>query len=199
MFNTDVITLTSEEELVGNVSITLKEIADRFGKLNKNLVRDLEAMLKDLSVTQSNQLKFEPVEYADKKGEIRKTYSTNLRGMVWFISKFKHALRADVVNYAFNKLEQEQSELQKVIEVKEKEVRVLAEKLKQRPIRTTNTSMTNRKARHDELMSLVRNGILTYEKKIVTTYDYTITEKGIGLGYYKFKGVVIDGGNFNGI
>jgi anti-repressor protein len=50
--------------------VTSRDIAAVFGKLHKNVLRDIEALPTD----EFNQLNFEPVNYKDAKGETRKAY-----------------------------------------------------------------------------------------------------------------------------
>ena len=38
------------------------------------------------------------------------TYEMDMKTMIWFVSKFNHELRLRIVNYAFDKLEQEHND-----------------------------------------------------------------------------------------
>jgi len=57
------------------------------------------------------------VNYIDKKGEQRPTVSMDMKTMVWFVAKFDHNLRLDVINFAFNKLQEDaQKEISETVE-----------------------------------------------------------------------------------
>jgi Rha family phage regulatory protein len=73
----------------GKPTCTSLDIAAHFGKQHKHIIRDIESILNgpksgpvngpksgpvELEIEQFNRLNFEPVEYADKKGERRPMY-----------------------------------------------------------------------------------------------------------------------------
>jgi len=71
----DLIELTPTESFLQNAGfkMTLKDVADQYGKENKNLVSDFNKMISTLDEERFNELKFQPVKYTDKKGELRPT------------------------------------------------------------------------------------------------------------------------------
>jgi vacuolar-type H+-ATPase subunit I/STV1 len=50
-------------------------------------------------------------EFKTKEGNIYPTYELPIKTLIWFIAKFDHNLRHDVVMYAFKKLEEDQKKL----------------------------------------------------------------------------------------
>ncbi|MGQ3674252.1 Rha family transcriptional regulator [Xanthobacter sp. TB0139] len=79
---------------VGPLTMSSREIADLTGKLHKNVVRDIEAML--------NGLNSEPVDfegkYQDAKGEWRKEYRLPKRETMILVSGYSIPLRAAIVD-----------------------------------------------------------------------------------------------------
>jgi hypothetical protein len=104
----ELITLNPTEQFLQNTNtrVTLKEVADTYNKENFNLVNDFNKMVSTLSEESFNGLNFQGVNYTDKKGEVRKTIEMDMKTLVWFISKFDHEKRYQIVNFAFEKLEE---------------------------------------------------------------------------------------------
>ena len=114
----ELITLTEHEQYLQNAdfTMTLKDVADKYGKENYNLVNDFNKMTSSLTEKSFNALTFQGVNYTDKKGELRRTISMDFLTFVWFIAKFDHEIRLQIVSFAFSKYQKEQE--QKLIEVK---------------------------------------------------------------------------------
>jgi len=119
----ELIKLNETEQFIANtgLTMTLKDIADYVGKEHKNVSRDFKKMLADLSDDEINQLKFELVEYSDKKGEMRPTFNMDLKTMLLVMTKYNTSLRLQVINFALEKLEKKKEE-----EIKQ--VKAMAEK-----------------------------------------------------------------------
>lgn len=84
---------------------TSKLVADTFGKLHKNIIRKIESL--ECSA-EFNQLNFEPVEYKDQKGEVRKSYNITKDGFLFLVMGFsgKKASRIkEAYINAFNDME----------------------------------------------------------------------------------------------
>jgi len=111
----ELIKLTPTEQFLQNtnMTITLKEIADKYGKENSKLVKSFEQQIGNLTDDRFESFDFWVDTVATQTGTGRiqnlKTYSMNVKTMVWFVAKFDANLRADVINYAFEKLEKEKS------------------------------------------------------------------------------------------
>ncbi|MBL8482443.1 MAG: Rha family transcriptional regulator [Rhodocyclaceae bacterium] len=63
----------------GAVTTTSIAIAEHFGKLHKNVLRDIQHLCVDLP-EEWHRLNFEPVEYRDEKGEARPAYRISRDG-----------------------------------------------------------------------------------------------------------------------
>lgn len=68
------------------VTTSLK-VADYFGKAHKNVLRAIKRLESDCS-HDFNRLNFEPVEYLDKKGEMRLMYNITKDGWVMLVMGF---------------------------------------------------------------------------------------------------------------
>lgn len=75
-------------------TMTSLEIAELTGKEHKNVMRDIRSIL-DQGV---NQLNFELVEYADKKGELRPCYNLTKKGCIILASGYDALLREKIIN-----------------------------------------------------------------------------------------------------
>ena len=51
----------------------------------------------------------EQTSYVDDSNRKQRTFNLDLKTMLWFMTKFDHALRLDVINFAFEKLEKEKT------------------------------------------------------------------------------------------
>jgi len=109
----ELVELTPTEAFLQQVgfTMTLKEVADKHGRENGKLVKDFEKEIASLSPDRFESFNFS-LEIADiQSGKGRKqdikTYNLDFKMLVWYISKFDANLRADIVNYAFEKLQAE--------------------------------------------------------------------------------------------
>ncbi|WP_429565777.1 Rha family transcriptional regulator [Paraburkholderia sp. MM6662-R1] len=74
-------------------------VAAHFGKLHKNVLRDVAALLRDCP-PEFGRLNFEPVEYRDAKGEARPAYRMTKDGFMLLVMGFTGA-KALAVKVAF--------------------------------------------------------------------------------------------------
>lgn len=70
------------------------QIAEITGKEHKNVLRDIDNLLKQ----GVNELNFEPVEYTDKKGEKRRCYNLTKKGCLILASGYDALLREKIIN-----------------------------------------------------------------------------------------------------
>ena len=109
---------------------TLKEVADKYKKEHRNLKRDFKEMVSTLNEKEVSLLKFEQSKFIAKTGRntIKEidTYKLDFKTLIWFIAKFDHSLRLKIVNYAFDKLQQDYI---KAIEEKTKETNKLIKQI----------------------------------------------------------------------
>ena len=94
---------------------TSLDVATHFGKLHKNVLRDIE-MLKADCPEEFNGLNFEPVTYRDSKGEQRPMYLLTRDGFTLLAMGFtgKEALRWKLMYIAeFNRMEARIAELER--------------------------------------------------------------------------------------
>ncbi len=108
----ELIELNATEKFLAKqgVTITLKEVADEYNKKNSNLMRDFKKMIASLNDDELAALRFEGSSYIGEDSTVRPTFNLDLKTMLWFMTKFDHSLRLKVINYAFNKLEEEKQE-----------------------------------------------------------------------------------------
>ena len=76
-------------------TMTSLEIAELTGKQHKNLMRDIRNM--EPAWEKVNGLKFELVEYRDKKGEVRPCYQLSKTECLYIATKFNDEARAKLV------------------------------------------------------------------------------------------------------
>ena len=76
-------------------TMTSLEIAELTGKQHKNLMRDIRNM--EPAWEKVNGLKFELVEYRDKKGEVRPCYQLTKTECLYIATKFNDEARAKLV------------------------------------------------------------------------------------------------------
>ena len=182
----NLVELTKTEEAIADVRVTLYEISKKFNVRHYDLKRDFNKIVKSLKddelLTTINFVAKDITIITGKgKKEEIETYDMNLKTMIWFVSKFNHELRLRIVNYAFDKLEDDYM----------RNIKELEYKLSLKPkVVAVNTSKVNRRLRHEELMKLVKDGLLSYEKSIITKYKYGVTKLGSDLGYYKDNGII---------
>ncbi|WP_309144624.1 Rha family transcriptional regulator [Citrobacter portucalensis] len=78
----------------GKVITTSMKIASYFGKAHKNVLRAIKRLEVDCS-PDFNRLNFEPVEYLDKKGEMRLMYNITKDG--WMMLVIAHGNKSSVL------------------------------------------------------------------------------------------------------
>lgn len=107
----ELIKLSPTEQFLANtnMSITLKEIADKYNIVHKNSLRDFKKMVLSLKDDEIDRLKFEPISFKDQYNRDQTTLKLDLKTMLWFMSKFDHSLRLQFIDYAFEKLEKEKA------------------------------------------------------------------------------------------
>lgn len=107
--NTDLIAV---QKIDGKVMTTSLEVAKRFRKQHKNVLQSIDGVVASLAVNETkrefNRLNFQPDEYVDAKGELRKMYYLTKDGFVFLAMGFSGE-DADTwkIKYisAFNKME----------------------------------------------------------------------------------------------
>lgn len=112
------------------------QIAEVFEKEHKNIIRDIKALPRD----EFNQLNFEPVEYKDKKGELRPCYNLTRDGfsllVMGFTGEKAYKWKIEYIK-AFNKMEA-----------------MLKEKLERKPINSL------------EILQATINSLVEQDKKV---------------------------------
>lgn len=109
----ELIRLTPTEQFLANtdMTITLKEIADKYNKRHNDLKSVFNLAVSKLSEENLGYVSVVPkkIEIKTGKGRVEtiNTFALDIRTMLWLITKFDHNLRFHVVNYAFEKLEKE--------------------------------------------------------------------------------------------
>lgn len=72
--------MENHHELISpNLRTTSRVVAEKFGKMHKNVLRDIEKLAGDVP-EEFNRLNFEPVDYLDAKGEARPEYQMTRDG-----------------------------------------------------------------------------------------------------------------------
>jgi len=117
-FKQKLIKLTSTEKFLqdSGLKLTLKEVANKYDIRHDNAMRDFKKMVATLSDDELNLLHFEIVKYTDKKGELRPTIEMDFRTTIFFVTKFDHNKRLNVINYAMSKVSEDtEKETQKLL------------------------------------------------------------------------------------
>jgi len=127
---TELIKLNPAEQFLANsnLRINLKEVADKYGKEHGRLVKSFELEISKLNDENYKTFNFAvaSVSTANKSNsskarvQVLKTYEMDIKTLVWFIAKFDANLRANIINYAFEKLEKDKQEA--VIEAKKPKI-----------------------------------------------------------------------------
>lgn len=73
----------------GHAFTDSRKIAKHFQKLHKNVLRDIEALLVDLTDLQFSRLSFEPSDCVDARGKVRREYRLTRDGFVLLVMGFK--------------------------------------------------------------------------------------------------------------
>ena len=105
----ELVELTSTEMFLqeSGISMTLNDIANKYEKRHSNLKRDFFEAYSKLTETNIDMLRFEQTSYIDSSNRKQQTLALPIHTLVWFISKFDENLRADIINYAFTRLQDE--------------------------------------------------------------------------------------------
>jgi Rha family phage regulatory protein len=72
----------------GKVLVTSREVASRFGKLHKNVIRDIGKILSECPDPEFSQLNFEPRDYKDQRGKIQPEYLLTHNGFALLVMGF---------------------------------------------------------------------------------------------------------------
>lgn len=75
------------ELITQDLRTTSRVVAEKFDKLHKNVLRDIENLREDAG-EEFNRLNFEPVEYLDAKGETRPAYEMTRDGFTLLVMGF---------------------------------------------------------------------------------------------------------------
>ena len=104
----ELIALNPTEQFLqnSNITMTLKDVSDKYKKRHSHLTRDLKKMIAELSDEELASTNFGQCFYYDDNNVKRMTFELDLKTLVWFIAKFDHSLRLQVINFAFEKLEE---------------------------------------------------------------------------------------------
>ena len=78
-----------------SLKMTSREIAEITGKRHDNVMRDIRNM--EPAWEKVNALKFELVEYVDKKGEKRLEYQLDKREVLYVATKWNDEIRARII------------------------------------------------------------------------------------------------------
>jgi hypothetical protein len=110
----ELITLTPAEQFLAdqNITMTLKEVADKYGKSHDDLKSALNLAIsklpeRSISYVQIIPVQVEAINDKDAK-EIINTLILDIRTMLWLMTKFDHEIRDRIVNFAFEKLRKEE-------------------------------------------------------------------------------------------
>lgn len=85
-------------------------VADYFGKLHKNVMRDIRSLIEQ-NPEFDNQLNFEPVEYVDAKGETRPEYLMDQKGFCILAMGFTGAKALEFKCAFYDEFERMENEL----------------------------------------------------------------------------------------
>lgn len=83
------------KDIITNIRMTSLEIAELTGVLHKNLMRDIRKM--EEAWVKRDGLKFELVEYKDKKGESRPMYNLSKSECLYIATKYNDDARAGLI------------------------------------------------------------------------------------------------------
>lgn len=86
-------------------------VADYFGKLHKNVIRDIRSLIEQ-NPDFANQLNFEPVEYIDAKGETRPEYLMDQKGFCILAMGFTGAKALEFKCAFYDEFERMKNELE---------------------------------------------------------------------------------------
>ena len=86
-------------------------VADYFGKLHKNIMRDIRSLIEQ-NPEFANQLNFEPVEYVDAKGETRPEYLMDQKGFCILAMGFTGAKALEFKCAFYDEFERMKNELE---------------------------------------------------------------------------------------
>jgi hypothetical protein len=96
------------------ITMTLKDIADKYGKRHSDLKATFNLAISKLSEENIGYVTVVPkkIQRETGKGKIEtiNTFTLDLRTMLWLMTKFDENMRMNVINFAFEKLEKEKKE-----------------------------------------------------------------------------------------
>jgi phage regulator Rha-like protein len=86
----ELITLNPTEQFLANqnITMTLKDVADKYNVEHKNATRDFKKMVTSLSDDELDTLNFELTSYIDNSNRKQSTFTLDLKTMLWFMTKF---------------------------------------------------------------------------------------------------------------
>ena len=178
----ELIELNETEQFLqdSGVRVTLKQVADKYGKEHFNLMNDFKRMITSLTDLELATLNFQDRKFKTVEGNLYFTFELDLKSLVWFVTKFDHSKRLQVVNFAFEKLKEEKDAL--ILEnVKEVEKITLASK---KPIVFSDGRMSVRGCHQENWKDAEQDGIpneadiwrsLVWKSLIVTHAKATIS------------------------
>jgi hypothetical protein len=108
----ELITLNPTEQFLQNsgMTMTLKDIADKYGKRHNDLMDTFKLAVSKLTDENISYVAVVPVNLEITKGngakEIISSFELDLRTTLWLMTKFDENLRMNVINFAFEKLEE---------------------------------------------------------------------------------------------
>lgn len=108
-------TITPKVKIRNGKAVTTSiEVANYFGKLHKNVIRNIESL--DCSL-EFNQLNFELVDYIDSKGEKRPMYEMTKNGFIFLVMGFTGKKAAQFKEAYIAEFDKMESELNSAIAV----------------------------------------------------------------------------------
>jgi hypothetical protein len=111
----ELIELNPTEQFLANqnITMTLKEIADKYGKRHNDLKATFNLAVSKLSEENISYVQVVPVKVIVEKNngakETINSFTLDLRTMLWLMTKFDENMRMNVINFAFEKLEREKT------------------------------------------------------------------------------------------
>lgn len=109
----ELITLNPTEQFLANqnITMTLKDIADKYGKRHNDLKATFNLAVSKLTEENIGYVEVVPVKLkiitANNKQETVNTFELDLRTMLWLMTKFDENMRMNVINFAFEKLKKD--------------------------------------------------------------------------------------------
>jgi len=185
------ITLTESEQYLqdANFKMTLKDVADKYGKKHSNLIRDFYIDISQLDDDELLALHFEQSIFEAKSGKGKidkyKTLSLDFKTLIWFIARFDSKLRLQIINFAFEKYQEEQNN--KLLEIKS-----MAEKVRLHEDGTTSITGLIQHYGFEEDYQTIKDaltwkGVMDIELKITTRPKMNDNYNGIVFLHKKYQ------------